>query len=123
VGVGGASLDVGDAAGTAADSTDDKLKLLHVPVGVAVGYRRALGATRGISVYAAPIYSWNRSTLGDSSTSRGVLRVSVGLDVALIRSVGLTLGYETGASAEDAEPGPRSGVFGAGLSYAFGGRR
>jgi hypothetical protein len=122
-GVGGASLDARAGAGAAADSGDTKLKLLHAPVGVAVGYRRALGATRGISVYAAPFYSWNRSTFGDSSTSRGVLRVSVGLDVGLVQSIGLTLGYETGASAGDAEPGPRTGVFGAGLSYAFGARR
>ena len=123
-GVGSAGFELREPpTGTETDSTDAMTTLLHVPVGVAVGYRRALGQTRSFSVYAAPFYSWNRRTHGDSSTSRGLARVSVGLDVALMPSIGLTLGYELGASAKDDQPGARTGIFGAGLSYALGARR
>ena len=33
--------------------------------------------------------------------------------------IGVTIGAETGAEAKAGKPGPRSSVFGAGLSYAF----
>jgi hypothetical protein len=122
VGAGSASFDLADPPG-GADSTKVTMSMLNVPVGVAIGYRRALGATRSFSVYASPFYSWNRRTHGDSSTSRGLARVSVGLDVALMPSIGLTLGYEAGGNAAGDEPGPRTGIFGAALSYALGARR
>jgi hypothetical protein len=103
--------------------SDATMSMLQVPVGMAIGYRRALGETRSFSVYASPFYSWSRRTHGDSSTSRGLARVSLGLDVALMQAIGLTLGYEFGATASADEPGPRTGIFGAGLSYALGARR
>jgi hypothetical protein len=99
----------------------DGVSLLHVPAGVAAGYRRGLGATRAISVYLAPFYSWNRFSQDDVSVSKGLIRVSGGVDVAVTAAIGLTVGYETGAEADVAagEPGPSSSVFGIGLSYAF----
>src|SRR5688500_6537362 len=36
----------------------DESGLVHVPVGVAAGYRFALGQTRAVSVYLTPFYSW-----------------------------------------------------------------
>jgi hypothetical protein len=90
------------------------------PIGVALGYRHALGTTRGISAYVAPFYALSRMK-GDSLTEPkgGAIRASVGLDVTVAPQIGLTVGYETGADAKDGKPGPRGGVFGVGISYAL----
>jgi len=94
----------------------------QAPVGAAVGYRRAIGATRGFSVYAAPFFGYFRNDFGDAGTeSAGLFRVSVGGDFALTRSIGLTAGLETGASRDDG-PGPSGVLWGVGVSYAFGRR-
>jgi hypothetical protein len=75
--------------------------LLNIPVGLTVGYRRALGEKRGFSVYASPIYSWTRATIGDISESAGNFAGAVGLDFALTQSIGLTAGGQFGKSAGD----------------------
>ena len=101
--------------------------ILHLPVGVAAGYRRALGETRAISVYGSSFYGWTRLTgerldgdvTVEESVSNGVIRFSGGLDVALTSALGATIGYEFGAKADAGEPGPTGSVFGIGLSYAF----
>ncbi len=98
------------------------VSILHVPVGVAAGYRRALGATRAISVYGSSFYGFTRATSDadtDASESNGLIRFAGGVDVAVLPALGLTIGYEFGAKAEVTEPGPRSSIFGIGLSYAF----
>lgn len=110
-GVGGAPAPKNDASGEGS--------ALTLPVGLTVGYRRAIGTTRGISVYGAPFYSWARASALGETRSAGRVRFSAGLDAALIPKVGLTLGVETGAKAGDGDPGPRSSLFGVGLSYAF----
>jgi hypothetical protein len=98
----------------------DSLTVTTIPVGVALGYRRTLGATRAISVYAAPFYArYQQSGLGLAETSGNFFRGSVGVDVALFRTVGLAVGWEGGTTADDASAGPRGSVFGAGVSYAF----
>lgn len=98
----------------------DSLKVSTIPVGVALGYRRMLGATRVVSVYAAPLYArYAQSGFGLAEESGTFIRGSAGVDVTLFRTVGLTVGWEGGATADDANPGPRGSVFGAGLSYAF----
>lgn len=100
----------------------DGMSLMHVPVGVAAGYRRALGTTRAISVYGSSFYSWTRATNDaetDDTQSKGLIRFSLGLDVTVISSLGLTLGYELGATADAGEPGARSSMFGIALSYAL----
>lgn len=113
-GVGGLSAAKSDAA-----AAGDAGSLLTVPVGVTLGYRHALGATRAISAYAAPFYSWTRASAAGQSESAGRIRVSAGLDVALVPKVGLTLGVESGAKAAAGKPGATSSLFGVGLSYAF----
>ena len=118
---GNGSLGVAPFAGIGAASRDD-VSILHIPVGVAAGYRRALGATRAISAYGSSFYGWTRATSDaetDTSEQKGLIRFSVGLDVTVIPSLGLTLGYEFGATADEDEPGPGSAIFGIGLSYAF----
>jgi hypothetical protein len=92
---------------------------LRVPVGVSVGYRRALGRGRGISGYVAPFYSWSRLKAGGATNSAGLFRVSFGVDVAVLPALGATMGYETGSKASAGEPGPTGGLFGVGLSYAL----
>ena len=96
----------------------------NFPVGVAVGYRHALGATRGISVYAAPFLVVARRAAQTSDTAgtptRSTLfRASAGIDVTILPQLGLTIGYEGGANAAENEPGNRTGVFGIAVSYAL----
>ena len=103
------------------------VSMSNFPVGVSLGWRHALGATRGISAYVAPFYSLMRlKVTADSATgraatnaSKGFFRASVGLDVTLAPQIGLTVGYEAGSQAKDPDPGPRGGVFGVAVSYAL----
>lgn len=83
---------------------------LEVPVGIGVGYRHTLGATRGISVYAAPFYLYQRtaSAVG-SATNQGSFRASLGTDLTVSPRLGLTLGGDAGTR------GP--GRIAAGVSY------
>jgi hypothetical protein len=106
VGIGGANLDEVDVA--------------QIPAGVSVGYRFAVGRTRAVSVYLAPFYAWNRFTFADDeSESTGLFRASVGVDAALTTALGVSIGYEFGAEADVAEPGPTSPQLGIGLSYVL----
>jgi hypothetical protein len=92
----------------------------NFPVGLAIGFRHALGTTRGISAYVTPFYVISRIK-GDSlsKASGGAVRASVGLDLTVAPQIGLTVGYETGADAKEGTPGPHGGVFGIGVSYAL----
>jgi hypothetical protein len=78
--------------------------IVDVPIGVGVGYRHALGANRGISVYATPFYLIQRS-----GGSEGSFRTGLGTDVTVTPRVGVTLGADAGTRGA-----PR---FGAGLAY------
>jgi opacity protein-like surface antigen len=111
-------LGIGAFAGVGGASQDD-VSLLHVPAGASISWRTRLGERRGISLYAAPFYSWTRVRFDDESESKGLLRASVGVDVAVVPSLGITVGYEFGQSAEADEPGATGGVFGVGVSYAL----
>lgn len=92
--------------------------VLQVPVGVGLGYRRALGATRGISLYATPFYSWTQSDSVATERS-GLVRASIGVDVSLTRSIGATAGFESGAKAREGKAGATGSLWGVGVSYAF----
>lgn len=96
---------------------DGDTRLVRLPAGIALGWRKALGETRGISAYATPFYAWSRATVGDVSVSDGAVRVSAGLDFAVTRSIGVSAGYETGQKSVDGNPGPAGDVFGVGVSY------
>ena len=114
-GIGGARGPTVEARGRAG--------LGQAPIGAAIGYRRSLGATRGFSVYAAPYFGLFRSDFGDAGAeSAGLLRVSVGGDVAITRAIGLTAGLELGARRGENGAGPAGTVWGIGASYAFGRR-
>ena len=90
------------------------------PIGASAAYRRALGTTRAISVHASPFVLVSTCDCDALNVSGSALfRISFGVDVIVMPGLGLTLGYEAGANAKDADAGPRSGVFGIGVSYAF----
>jgi hypothetical protein len=93
--------------------------VLHVPAGASVSYRMRIGDRRGISLYAAPFYSWTRTKIDDVSDNKGLVRGSVGLDFAVVPSLGITVGYEFGQTADETEPGATGGVFGVGVTYAL----
>jgi hypothetical protein len=93
------------------------------PLGASVGYRRALGATRGFSVYAAPLVMFYRNDMGDDTKSAALFRVSAGGDFAVTRAIGVTAGLEAGAQRSgDDGVGPSGVLWGIGISYAFGRR-
>ncbi|HEX5581746.1 MAG TPA: hypothetical protein VFX39_09230, partial [Gemmatimonadaceae bacterium] len=101
---------------------------LHVPVGVGLGWRRRMGETRALSAFVNPFFRWVRRT-GDLPEGEGegevqrdasLFRTSVGVEAIVTTRLGLTAGYEFGATAEQGvRPGPTGGIFGAGLSYIF----
>jgi hypothetical protein len=99
-----------------------RVGLGQAPIGAAVGYRRALGATRAFSVYAAPFFAYFRNDFGNRTTSAGLFRVSVGADFAMTRAIGLTAGLEAGGTRRADGAGPDGLLWGAGVSYAFGRR-
>lgn len=105
VGMGGASFD---------GITD-----WQIPLGVTAGYRRAIGSGRGISAYVSPFYTWARVRSNQLTETHGLFRVSVGVDAAVLPSVGVTIGFETGVTAGEGEPGATGGIFGLGVSYAL----
>ena len=111
-------LGFGAFAGVGGASQND-VSELHVPAGASVAFRTRLGERRGISFYAAPFYSWTRVKFGDESENKGLVRASFGVDVAVVPSLGLTVGYELGQNADELEPGPTGGIFGVGISYAL----
>ena len=97
------------------DSIESKSE---VPLGAAIGWRRALGATHGLSIYASPSYL----LLSGGTKSGGLVRGAVGADVGLTTSLGLTAGVEFGQTRGRAIGGPSGTLFGVGLAYAFGRR-
>jgi hypothetical protein len=98
----------------------DELDLIEAPVGVAASFRAAIGETRGISVYATPFLRLSRADLGGGvGESNWLFRSSIGVDVAALPRLGVTLGYEFGATAEAGTPGPTGGIFGLGVSYVM----
>jgi len=119
-----ALLKLGDSFGVAAfagvgGASENGANRLNATPGATIGYRRAIGSSRGVSVYAAPFYSWSRIDAGDVAASGGSFRVSFGVDITVVRSIGLTVGYETGGQVDEGDAGPLGDVFGVGLSYAL----
>lgn len=105
---------IGGGATSAGDTTASKT---HVPVGVGIGYRQAIGtAGRGFSAYLDPMYQFHTGTKGKD----GYFRVAGGLDIGVSSRFGLTLGFESGAKAAAGEVGPSGGLFGVGVSMKLG---
>lgn len=98
---------------------------LRLPIGVGLGYRRRLGETRAISAFVTPFYSWVRRTgelpegVPDERQDSNLVRASVGAEALVTARLGVTIGYEFGATAGEGRPGPTGGILGGGLSYIF----
>ncbi len=107
------------AFGGVGGASQEETSLLHVPVGASLSWRTRLGERRGISLYAAPFYSWTRVSFDDESQSKGLIRASFGVDIAVVPALGITVGYELGQKAGEDEPGATGGAFGVGVSYAL----
>lgn len=110
IGAGGGSVST--------NAADSAVSTSEVPVGVAVGWRRALGSTHGVSVYASPSYVF----LSGGRERGNVVRAAVGVDVGITRSIGLTAGIDFGQTRAHDIGGPSGALFGVGLAYAFGRR-
>ncbi len=98
--------------------TDTVASTTQIPLGAAIGYRRAFGSNHGISLYATPawvIYS------GGTKTD-GLFRVAIGGDIGITKSIGATVGIDFGGSRAKELGGPSSAQYGVGVSYAFGKR-
>jgi hypothetical protein len=105
----------GGVGGASVDGASE----LSVPVGVSVGYRAAIGDRRGVSVYVAPLFRWTRVAVDDESISNGLFRGTIGFDVAVLPSLGVSIGYEFGAEADETQAGPTGALVGIGISWAF----
>jgi hypothetical protein len=110
-GVGGGS----SAQSVAADSV---VSTTQVPIGLALGWRRAIGATHGVSLYTSPSYV----LYSGGSKSGGLVRIGLGADVGLTNNMGITVGTELGQTRPRGVGGPSGVLFGLGVSYAFGRR-
>jgi hypothetical protein len=115
----GAFAGVGGGPRTRPAGTVTNPAVLTIPVGVSAGYRRAIGARRGISVYGSPFYRWTRTEV-DTVAASGTIRFSVGLDFAFTRALGVTVGGEFGGKTNGEK---ESGTLGAAVSFIPGGRR
>jgi hypothetical protein len=97
---------------------DSVTNTAEVPVGVAAGWRHAIGATHGVSLYATPSYVF----FSGGTKGRGLFRAALGGDVGITSSLGATLGIEFGGKRQRGLGGPTGSLYGFGLSYALGHR-
>lgn len=119
----GGFVGLGGAPRTRTDGIVTNPAVMTIPIGVSVGYRRALGRTRGISAYLSPFYRWVR-TASDSVVSSGALRVSGGVDFSFSSSLGVTVGGDVGgAGKSNGASKSSSGALGVAISFVPGGGR
>jgi hypothetical protein len=107
VGIGGGASRAGDSVRATS----------VIPAGIAIGYRRSVGAGgKGFSIYADPNYQYQSG----SKNKKGYLRVGAGVDAGITPRFGLTVGLESGATAAAGSVGPRGMLFGIGASMKLG---
>jgi hypothetical protein len=90
----------------------------EIPIGAAVGWRHAIGGSRGFSVFGSPAYVIETGGGG----SKGLFRVGIGVDFGITSSLGATVGGDFGSTRPRGLGGPSGSLFGAGVSYALGRR-
>jgi hypothetical protein len=115
----GAFAGVGATSSGTATSPDSVASTTVIPLGVAIGWRHALGPTRGFSLYATPSYVF---LTGGADSSGGLVRTAIGIDVGLAKAFGITAGVELGQSRTRTQGGPTGTLYGLGISYAVGRR-
>ena len=117
----GAFAGLGGATRTDTNGVITNPAVMVVPAGVSVGYRRAMGSTRGMSVYASPLYRWSRFD-NDTVSTQGSIRVALGFDFAFSSSLGATVGVELGQNSAGKGASTGSGTMGAAISFVPGRR-
>ncbi|MEX2153737.1 MAG: hypothetical protein WD825_10400, partial [Gemmatimonadaceae bacterium] len=117
----GGFVGMGGAPRTRAGQVVTNPAVMSVPAGVSLGYRRALGRSRGLSGYVSPFYRWTRT---DSAAieSSGAFRISGGIDFAISPSLGATIGGELGGGAKSGGSNRGSSLLGAAISFVPGRR-
>ena len=104
----------GSSTGNTAFS-DSTASTTQIPVGATIGWRRTIGATRGVSIYGTPAFVYQFG----GSESAGLFRMGVGLDVGLSSAFGITAGADFGSTRPRGFGGPSGAQFGIGVSYAI----
>ena len=103
---------------TSRSGADSAASSTQIPIGAALGWRKAFGGAHGVSVYADPAYV----LYSGGSKSGGLFRVGLGADFGISSALGATVGAELGATRARGLGGPSGVLYGAGVSYAFGRR-
>ena len=111
----GGSIGVGAFLGIGAARDAE---LANALAGASAGYRRAMGGG-GLSVFVSPYYLVSRSTIAGDAVRSGLVRFGAGVDASFLRRIGVTVGVDAGAAADDGKPGPTATIFGFGVSFAF----
>lgn len=109
---------IGGGSGSRSASADSAVNTAEIPVGAAIGWRHALGANHGLSVFASPAFVF----FTGGAKSGGLFRSGLGADFGVTPSLGVTAGVDIGGSRTRAVGGPSGILYGVGLSYAFGHR-
>ena len=112
----GAFVGVGGAPRTRTDDVVTNPAVMSMPVGVSIGYKRPLGASRGFSVFAAPMFMYTRADSG-AVVATSAFAFSGGVDFAFTQSLGVTLGGEFGGGRS-----ARRSSFGGAISFVPGRR-
>ena len=97
---------------------DSTMSTAQIPVGVGIGWRRAFGGARGLSLYATPSYVFYTG----GRSSGGLFRTSIAVDFGITQRIGATGGIEFGATRGRGVGGPSGTLYGIGVSYALGRR-
>lgn len=117
----GVSVFAGYGAITGGGAMDSSVAKALIPVGATASFRRAIGSSRGFSIYGSPIFE--SVTRGGAGSRASVFRGAVGLDLGITSAIGLTLGLEVGGKQPETSGKPSGTAFGAALSYALGAKR
>ena len=112
----GAFVGIGGSPRTRDDDVTTNPAVVNIPVGASVGYQWPIGETRGISIYGSPMYRWTRTEADDVTTTIGAFAGGVGIDFAVTRSFGLTVGGEFASGSDDAT----TTAFGIAVSFVPG---
>jgi hypothetical protein len=100
-------------------TVDSTSTTTQIPVGAAIGWRHAIGASHGLSFYGTPAYVFET---GGTGGTKGLFRVGVGADFGITSALGATVGADFGQSRARGLGGPSGAQYGVGVSYAFGHR-
>lgn len=95
---------------------DSLTSTTEVPLGVSVGWRHSISSSQSVSVYTSPAVLF----IAGGTKSQAIFRGSLGVDLGITESFGVTGGFDFGQTRPRGFGGPSNVLFAVGLSYAFG---